>query len=165
MYVRHLTVITFSIWACSAGAACVASGPLETARWIHSNARGFAFQAAGEDLSKRARFLSPALYGLLQADWNCQNVEEGICNLDADPWINAQDGEELAPITFALAAQNASSASVAMSFLFGWQGSNEPKPVAAQAKLAMVLDQKTGCWLLDDLIGRDKLSLKKQLQP
>lgn len=158
IFVCALTLATWDV------AACVAADPVDTARWIYTNQRTFAFQKPGEDLSKRAQFLSPKLYGLLRAEWKCQDVEEGICSLDSDPWLNAQDGDALAPITFELASSTASTATVRMRFSFGWGGNNTPKPVPAEAKLDFVKDAKLSCWLLDDLVGREGRSLTKKIQ-
>ncbi len=161
---RHLAILSTVMWAVSAKAACVADGPLETARWIHSNERNFAFQQEGRNQSDRARFLSPTMYDLLQAEWKCQDVEDGFCALDSDPWLNAQDGEELQPIVFALASSNGTTATVRMSFRFGWSGVSKPRPVAMEAQLHLIKDMQSGCWLLDDLVGGERRSLKKQLQ-
>jgi hypothetical protein len=160
----HLVIVVALAWAARAGAACVAEGPLETARWIHSNERSFAFQQTGRDLSSRTAFLSPKLYALLRAEWRCQDAEEGLCALDSDPWLNAQDGEELDPVAFSIVSRTDAAAIVRMSYRFGWKDAATPRPVPAEAKLELIRDAATGCWLLDDLIGRDDRSLKKQLQ-
>jgi hypothetical protein len=157
-------VATALAWATQSGAACVADDPVATARWIYANDRGFAFHQSGRDLSKRVTYLSPALYALLRADWECQKVEEGICALDADPWLNAQDGEELPPVNFLLTSTVSSKATVTMTFRFGWQDTNSPVPVPAEARLELSRDAQSGCWQLDDLIGRKGVSLKKQLK-
>ena len=158
-----MIVVTLA-WAAQAGGACVADGPLETARWIHANERSFAFQQTGRDLTKRATFVSPELYALLRAEWRCQDAEEGLCALDADPWLNAQDGEELGPLAFTIVSRTEVAAAVRMSYRFGWKDVTNPRPVPAETKIELVRDAATGCWLLDDLIGREGRSLKKQLQ-
>lgn len=145
----------------NAATACVAADPVGAAQWIYSNQRDFAFQKTGQDLSKRAQFLSPSLYERLRAEWKCQDVEEGICRLGSDPWINAQDGEERPPIKFELTMSAASTATVRMQFQYLL---NPPTAVPAQVKLSFVRDAKTGCWLLDDLVGGEGGSLKQQLQ-
>lgn len=111
MDLRHLTFVgVLGLLGCDTTAACVAPDPVTTAQWIYANQRPFAFQKAGEDLAKRAEFLSPSLYALLTAEWKCQDKEQGLCALDADPWINAQDGAALDPIVFELVASDRTSA-------------------------------------------------------
>jgi len=139
--------------------ACVATGPVKTAQWIYTNEQGFAFQSEDEDLVARKRFLSPRLYGLLAANWKCENEEQGLCALSSDPWINAQDGEVLPPITFNLQTETAAAATVRMRYRFG-SAPSEP----AQTQLKLIKNAKSGCWLLDDLVGRANESLIKQLQ-
>lgn len=139
--------------------ACVATGPVKTAQWIYANEQGFAFQSEGKDLAAKKRFLSPRLYGLLAANWKCENEEQGLCALSSDPWINAQDGEVLPPITFNLQAATTATATVQMSYRFD-STSGEP----AKTQLKLIKNEKSGCWLLDDLVGRANESLVDQLQ-
>jgi hypothetical protein len=146
------------------GATCIAEGPLETAQWIHSQERAFAFRADDAALGKRAAFLSAALHSLLLTEWKCQELEDGVCALESDPWINAQDGEELQPISFALSSVAGERATVRMTYRFGWRDVSTPAPVAAEARLMMTYDAASGCWVLDDLIGGEGRSLRRQLQ-
>ena len=160
---RSLVIVALTLVAHSA-IACVATGPVKTAQWIQSNERSFAFQSEGEDLVARKRFLSPRLYGLLAANWKCENAEQGICALDSDPWVNAQDGGELPPIKFTLlvaTAAAATTATVRMNYQFGWDGMPSE---SAETQLKFIKNAKSGCWLLDDLVGREKRSLVEQLQ-
>jgi hypothetical protein len=157
---RRLLLLCLVMLGAQSAAACVAPDPVATARWIYSNQRAFASQKQGEDLRKRADFLSPALYKLLRTEWKCEDAEQGPCKLWADPWINAQDGEEQA-VTFEPASATASAATVRMRFQFVL---NPPSAQTAEATLHFTLNPKSGCWLLDDLVGRAGHSLKKQLQ-
>lgn len=157
---RILAILACALVAHSAF-ACVASGPEKTAQWIHTNERSFAFQQEGSDLTKRKRFLSPRLYDLLAANWKCENAEQGLCGLDSDPWVNAQDGGELQPIKFSLLISTPATATVRMSYTFGWTGTPGE---AAETQLKFIKNAKSGCWLLDDLVGRAKYSLIEQLQ-
>jgi hypothetical protein len=151
-------------WTTQAGADCVADGPLATARWIYTNDRDFAFQQTARDLSERSTYLSPSLLGLLLADWRCQVAEQGVCALDADPWVNAQDGEELPPIDFFLASTESTKVTVMMTFRFGWHDTDTPAPVPASASLVLYRDAESECWQLDDLIGPKDISLKQRLK-
>ena len=144
----------------TADASCLGADPADTARNLFRDHRAFAFQVAGEDLRLRKAFLSPDLYDLLRAEWRCQDLEQGICSLDSDPWLNAQDGEVIAPVRFVTVVTSAARASVAMRFRFQL---NAPESSVAEATLSFVKGA-SGCWLLDDLVGREGRSLKKQLQ-
>ena len=164
MRIRYLFIIGLSALAWRASATCVADGPLDTARWIYANQPGFASYELPQSFRYEERFLSPELLDLLETEWKCQGIEEGICALESDSWTNAQDGEVLPPIAFDLVSTTASQATVRMSFRFGWSDVNTPKPVAAQATLSLAKDATSSCWLLVDLVGREGRSLVKQIQ-
>lgn len=161
---RHLPILG-PILACvsQASAACVADDPESMAQWIYDNDRSFYAQTIKFDFHQRISYLSPRLYALLAAKWDCENAEQGICALGADPWINAQAGEILPPRRFELVSSASQTAKVKMTFVFGWQESNSPPPVHATAFLKFIQNRNTGCWHLDDLIGRDGTSLKAEL--
>jgi hypothetical protein len=165
--IKKLSLCVIAVCATSLSkAACVANGALETARWIQSKQRLFYAQTDMTPKSKKA-FLSQELFALLKRDWDCQNKEEGICAIDADPWTDAQDGGELPPIKFDLVSSDSIKARVRMRYQFGWTEADAPKPEPAQTFLLLVKDTKTNCWLLDDLIGRsstDSFSLKENLR-
>ena len=159
---RSLVIVALALFlapVAHSAVACVATGPVKTAQWIYAIEQGFASQNEAEDLAVRKRFLSPRLYGLLAANWKCENEEQGMCALSSDPWINAQDGEVLAPITFNLQVETAATATVRMRYRFG---STPSEP--AQTQLKLIKNAKSGCWLLDDLVGRANESLSEQLQ-
>ena len=159
--VRRIIFLCVLASAGGVAGACVADGPLETAKWIYARQKDFSFQGAG---SKDVRpILSPRFRHLLEQNWKCERKAEGLCAFDWDPWTDAQDGEILGPVRFETTASSATKATVKMAFRFGWEGTNDPKPIAATAKLKMLLDQKAGCWVLDDLIGREGRSLKTHL--
>lgn len=147
-----------------AWAACVAIGPVETAQWIYKNERSFLFEAQDRAKIKWNAFLSPRFEALLRKEWKCAVANEGLCNLDADPWTNAQDGYELPPISFALKDMKAAEATVQMKFNFGWPDVKLPKPVPATVTLQLIKSSSTGCWLLDELTGMGGQSLRLHLQ-
>jgi hypothetical protein len=152
-------------WVAPVTAACVASNPVDTARWIYTNQRSFPFQGRGEDLSKRAEFLSSGLYGLLRAEWKCEDREQGLCNLGSDPWTDSNAGEEFPPLKFELASSTALTATVRFSYRFAFNGPTDSKATSGVTVLQLVKEAKSACWVLDDLIGREGTSLKKQLTP
>jgi hypothetical protein len=52
--------------------------------------------------------VSPALYRALRNHYHC----EGVCHLDYDPWLGAQDGEIGPPVTFKASKVDKSGATV-----------------------------------------------------
>ena len=145
-------------------ARCVADGPIETARWIHAHQNGFDVFHTMQDAKLLRSFLSPQLYGLLEVEWRCQVIEEGLCAVDTDPWTNAQHGRVLEPVTFELASTAGLRASVTMKFRLGRSDQDASQVVAAAATLAMVKDAGSGCWQLDDVVGAQGRSLVTALQ-
>lgn len=142
-----------------AESACVAAGPVEAARWVHEKKQSFPY-----DDPDGLSFLSPQLHDLLVAERNCERRNEGLCSLGANPWINAQDGDMLPPINFELTSSTATTATVRMSYRFGWTDQIE-KAASAANRFEFLRDPESGCWLLDDLAGRVGISLKALLQP
>ena len=165
MRTRHLVVLGALFLMAQARAACVASDPIETARWIHANERSFPFQQQGRDPTSKLKFLSKGLYSLLAAEWKCQDKEQGPCALGADPWVDSNGGGEQPPFKFELATSTQSSATVRMSYRFAFNGPNDPKSSPAETRLEFVRDPSSGCWLLDNLVSRGGNSLKKTLEP
>ena len=149
-----------------ASAACVADGPVATARWIFNQQSGFAVFLSSQDKKVMQSFLSPGLFNLLEEEWRCQVIEEGLCAFDNDPWMNAGSGQVLDPVTFELTSKESSRAVVTMHFRYGWQDQdqNKPAPVPATAALTLVKDATSGCWRLDDLAGRKGRSLRKAME-
>ena len=161
---RFCVALGCALLAGQAAAACVADGPLATARWIFARQSGFAVFLSSQDKHVMQSFLSPGLFTLLQAEWRCQVIEEGLCAFDDDPWLNADTGEVLDPVTFRIDAATASRAEIGMQFRYGWKDRQTPRPVPAHATLTLVKVAPSGCWLLDDLVGRKGLSLRKAME-
>jgi len=145
-------------------AACVAEGPVETARWIYTNQSGFSVYQFPQDLKLMARFLSPRLLGLLEVEWRCQVVSEGSCAIDTDSWTNTEAGAPLNPVTFDLVTLSGLRSTVRMHFGFRSGEGNQAKTLRARAVLNLARDTKSGCWQLDDLVGMHGQSLVEQLQ-
>jgi len=144
-------------------AACVADGPVQTARWIYSSQRTFTVYESPQDAALMQRFLSPLLLRLMQVEWRCQVIEEGLCALDTDPWTNSGDATLPAPVSFTAEMAAATRANIRMRFHPG--RSVEPRrSVAAQATLRLSKDEVSGCWRLDDIIGAKGRSLLQQLR-
>ncbi len=138
-------------------AACVADGPLATAKWIEEQQHSF----YAETPQDAERFLSRDLLALLRLEWACRE----LCAIEADPWTGTQDGEALPPLKFAVLNRRSALAMVAMSYRFGWSDAPAQKVVPRTARLRLVLDVTDRCWKLDDLIDGDRgRSLKRALR-
>lgn len=84
-----------------------------------------------------------------------------MCAIDADPWINAQDGEVSEPVSFTLANEQEQGVTVRMQYLFALSDTQkEPQTVSLHF-------QKSGdnrCYLMDDFIPPGDGSLKQRLR-
>lgn len=85
---------------------------------------------------------------MLSSEAAC-NADGEVCAIDADPWINAQDGEVSEPVSFTLANTQEQGVTVRMQYLFALSDSQkEPQTVSLHF-------QKSGdnrCYLMDDFI-------------
>jgi len=161
---RILLIVGTLILANQAAAACVASDPVATARWIYANQVNSPTYQFPQDMRLMKSFISPRLLALLEVEWPCQVVSEGPCAVDTDPWTNAKNGKALEPTAFSVGSYTGSRSTVRVTFRLASDDGDSPRPFRAQARLMLVRDAKSGCWLLDDLVGMKGMSLVKQLQ-
>ncbi|HTY94095.1 MAG TPA: hypothetical protein VMC02_09415 [Steroidobacteraceae bacterium] len=162
MDTRSALLIVILALTRDAAAACVADGPVATARWIFANEKGFSHYQFPQETKLMKRFLSPGLFGLLEVEWPCQVVSEGSCAVDTDSWTNTEDGRALDPATFELASSQGIRSTVRAQFRFA--AGATAKPDTGRATLTLVRDARSGCWLLDDLVGMKGQSLVRQLR-
>lgn len=139
----------------TAAMACPAPDPVKTANWIFSN--HYFFYASGKG---SAEYLSSNLLALLKADWKCQE-QGGECAIDADPWLNAQDGAAAKP-KFEVVSSSDKQAVVEMKYSFVMEGSSQP----AENRTSRLLLTKNSsqCWVLDNLTGPDGVALASTLK-
>lgn len=140
--------------------ACVADGPLQTAQWIHGHARDFAFATTGEPRNARRAFLSSRLHALLEGEWICQNVSESLCRLHTDPWLASERLRELQPPRFEVEDGAGNPVHV-----YVWLRVQDADGVVStrEARLHLIHDDSSGCWLLDDLVAGGQ-SLRQLLE-
>lgn len=62
---RSFFMLGLGLLAGQATAACVADGPLATARWIYGHQRDFVVFVTSQDKTVMQSFLSPSLFELL----------------------------------------------------------------------------------------------------
>jgi hypothetical protein len=93
--------------------------------------------------------VTPALYKALQNHYRCQ-AQEGLCHIDYEPWLGAQDGEVSGPISFSFASKGNDKASVSLRYQF------ELSPDRPKKKQKVILHLATSkepqCWKVSDLI-------------
>ena len=124
-------------------------------------ARAF-FEAStgnGDLLEPPPALVSPAFGKALRGERACQEREEGICTIDSDPWLDAQDGDIDSPVRYSWKEASATNGQVEMRYSV-WKE-------AYLIRLPMVRQGK-GCWQVDDVItnsGRSVRSILAQPVP
>mgnify|MGYP006162514735 CR=1 FL=1 len=63
------------------------------------------------DFGHRANHLGAAFGKALRDERACQQREEGICTIDSDPWLDAQDGEIDSPVRYSWKQASATAGS------------------------------------------------------
>jgi hypothetical protein len=97
---------------------------------------------------KIPEFIAPEFRKLIEADHECERKEQGVCRLDWDPWISAQDGEMGKPVTLTYEFKRNDEAVVAVKYPFVL-GDDRPVPQVVH----LVYQKKQGaCWTLEDFI-------------
>ncbi|WP_416058166.1 hypothetical protein [Stenotrophomonas maltophilia] len=124
-------------------------------------ARAF-FEAStgnGDLLEPPPALVSPAFGKALRGERACQEREEGICTIDSDPWLDAQDGDIDSPVRYSWKEASATNGQVEMRYSV-WKE-------AYLTRLPMVRQGKGG-WQVDDVItnsGRSVRSILAQPVP
>ncbi len=117
-----------------------------------------AFYAAttgdGDLLEPLPALVSPAFGKALRGERACQQREEGICTIDSDPWLDAQDGDIETPVRYSWKEASASAGQVEMRYSV-WKK-------AYLTRLPMVRHGQ-GCWQVDDIVTNSGRSVRKIL--
>lgn len=87
--------------------------------------------------------------------------DEGFCNLEFDPWLNAQDGYMDGDIHYLVKESGENSAVVELRYPFRVH----PSLAASEQKVSLLLKRKgaSSCWKLDDMLLPDMSSMKALL--
>lgn len=147
--------IAFAGMLSTAAMACPAPDPVKTASWIFSNHYDFYVSGKGN-----AEYLSSGLLGLLKTDWKCQEAGD-VCAIDADPWLNAQDGTAT-KAKWELVSSSDKQAVVEMKYSFVLEGS--PQPAENKASRLLLSKNSNQCWVLDNLTGPEGVALTSTLK-
>lgn len=108
----------------------------------------------GDLLEPPPALVSPAFGKALRGERACQQREEGICTIDSDPWLDAQDGDIETPVRYSWKEASASAGQVEMRYSV-WKK-------AYLTRLPMVRHGQ-GCWQVDDIVTNSGRSVRKIL--
>lgn len=151
-YIKFAILLSV-IFQQAANATCEKSDVAKTAKEIFTNHRDF----FSVDPVTIKSLLAPELFAVLADEYSCTSQGE-LCAIEADPWLDAQDGDIAEPIRFTVTNQGALTASVEMNYLFVLsETQKENKTVTLQLKK----EQSDSCWLLDDFVTPQNKSFKK----
>lgn len=143
-----IAVAVFAL-AMPASAACLGETPLAAAQaWFRDH---YSFWNDPPKVLRET--FAPPLLGLLQREQACSEAE-GLCAIDADPWLDAQDGEARDPEYF---AEGANEVRLRYRFVL-----TEDMPARAR-ELRLHFSGAGRCWRAADLIGPDGQSLRTTL--
>jgi hypothetical protein len=133
----------------NAHAACLGATPVAAASAFYRHHYTF----WNDPLPTLEQDTTARLLRLLKRDRACADVGE-ICAINADPWLDAQDGEARDP---RFVAEGKNVVQVRYRFVLG--GGQPSQPQVARVRLA----REGGCWRVDDLVGPNGASLREAL--
>lgn len=124
--------------------ACLTKNPETFAQHFFEQHREFYHQPT----ERLDEVVTPALRRALAAHYRCAEAE-GLCHIDYDPWLGAQDGEIRSPVEFRTTAHRGNRATVRMTYQFV-----VAKPPGQRHQVTLLLQTAPGdkCWWIDDLI-------------
>lgn len=136
-------------------ADCGHSDPGEFAQQFFYKHRSFYFK---ETPSLRF-YVTPSLYRALQNHYRCA-AAEGLCHLDYEPWLGAQDGEMAGNPKFSAKSVGPGRSTVTMAYRFEIEPGRPTKPhnVVLHLKAA----PHPVCWQVSDLVTPLGHSLAKR---
>ncbi|MEG0195414.1 MAG: hypothetical protein RR698_19870 [Stenotrophomonas sp.] len=144
-----MVVMLAGLFTPAVQAAPVCQEPTAVARAFYEATTG-----KGDLLEPPATLVSPAFNTALRGERACQTREEGICTIDADPWLDAQDGDIDSPVRYAWKEASATTGKIEMRYSVWGK--------AYVTRLPMVRRQQ-GCWQVDDILTNSGRSVRKIL--
>ncbi len=152
-----ILVIFISSILGSAATACGIAEAEGVARRFFGVHRDFAWQ----ETPGLRKIVTPPFYRALKAHYRCA-AKEGICQLDYDPWLGAQDGGISGPVSFAVSSKAHNEAAVTLSYQFD-AGADAPRK-----KQDVVLHLRAAaspqCWQVADLVTPAGASIVRQIR-
>jgi hypothetical protein len=145
---------------CSPSRACGDKEAISVATQLFTKHRSF----YADETPGLKQLVSGAFYQTLKAHYRCAE-KEGICHLDYEPWLGAQDGEVSEPVRYEVSSRAKENISVTMSYLF-FIASDRPKK-KQKVVLRLQLAAQPQCWVINDLITPvgDSLAKRYRGQP
>lgn len=139
----------------SAASGCEVADPVEFAQMFFTEHRSFYY----EETPALRSYVTPSLYRALQNYYRCA-AAEGICHLDYDPWLGAQDGEIAGNAKFSTMATGPGRTKVTMAYQFEIEPGRPTKP----QKVVLLLKAASPplCWQVSDLVTPLGHSLAKR---
>ncbi|KRD79872.1 hypothetical protein [Lysobacter sp. Root983] len=145
---RTLALIAAYALAAPAHAACLGETPLAAAQaWFRQH-----YTFWNEPTTTLGDAFAPPLLRLLEREQACK--VEGVCAIDADPWLDAQDGEARDPEYFVEAEDV-----VRLRYRFVL---DERMPTQSR-ELRLRFSGADRCWRAADLVSPDGRSLLRTL--
>jgi hypothetical protein len=151
---KTLACLTMLLALRIASASCAGDDPAGVAKSFYSKHRNF----YSEDPAKIKKIVTKRLFDALSQEYKCAQGQ--ICALEADPWMDAQDGSIGKPVEFATASNSEVEATVSMTFPFILGKEHSQK----RATLFLQRPSPTDCWMLSDLAGPDGESLVRGIE-
>ncbi|WP_414616010.1 hypothetical protein [Stenotrophomonas geniculata] len=140
-----MLMIAGLLLAPAAQAAPACQEPVVVARAFYEATTG-----DGDLLEPPPALVSPGFGKALRGERACQQREEGICTIDSDPWLDAQDGDIETPVRYSWKEASATAGEVEMRYSV-WKK-------AYVTRLSMVR-QGQGCWQVDDILTNSGVSV------
>lgn len=154
MLLLNTLVAAALVFMSSSTFACGEEEAIAFAKRFFADHRTFYFK----DSPAVRESVTSALYQALQNHYRCQ-VQEGLCHIDYEPWLGAQDGEVSGPISFSFASKGNGKASVSLRYLF--ELSRDRPKTKQTVVLHLASAEPPQCWRVSDLITPLGQSLAK----
>ena len=142
---RRLPVLILLAASASAGAACDTADPAAFAQRFFDTHRTFYF----EETPALAQAVTAELHRALRNHYRCIE-KEGLCHLDYDPWLGAQDGDIAGTPTFTARRTPQGGIEVAMRYRFVLNPGEPGAPHEVVLRLQQTAPPQ--CWRVSDLI-------------
>lgn len=127
---------------------CTAAQAVELSQKIFNDYNLF-YAEPSKDLM---RFVTPSFEKALKNHYRCMDVNDGMCHIDYDPWISAQDGEIAGKVRFSAKKRSPKQAEVKMTYLFVLDPKARKKEQSVTFKLA-ASGRSPLCWAMDDFVS------------
>jgi len=150
----YTLLATATMFFSSSAFACGEEEAIAFAKRFFAEHRTFYFK----DSPAVRESVTPALYQALQNHYRCA-AQDGLCHIDYEPWLGAQDGEVSGPISFAFSSQGNNKASVSLRYQFELSPDRPKKKQTVVLHLASAKEPQ--CWKVSDLITPLGQSLAK----